>query len=426
MLSKESIRVLLYGIIASFGTYFCMYAFRKPFTVATFEGLEFFNVDYKILLIIAQVLGYMSAKFIGIKLISELKNNKRMTYLISLIVFAELSLLFFALVPAPINILFMFTNGLSLGMVWGLVFSYLEGRKFTEFLSMALCASFIVSSGSVKSVGLFLMNTFHTSEIWMPVLTGALFLVPFIGCVFLLEKIPPPSTEDKLKQLDRVPMSALDRKELLKRFFWPLLVLICFYTALTVLRDFRDNFAREIWDATNFAGSASIFTWSEVPIAILVLLILGATGFVKNNKKAFYIYHILLLLGALIIGTTTFLFQQNILPALYWISSVGFGLYICYVPFNGIFYNRMIAAFKIKGNAGFLIYLGDAIGYLGSMLVLLYKNFGQKELAWIQFFSYASYSIAVLGVLAVCFSWWYFKNDKKVDSPIPEINLANA
>ena len=150
---------VLHASLAAFGTYFCMYAFRKPFSVATFDGLSFIGVDYKILLVIAQVLGYALSKFVGIKVISELKPNRRLLYLISLIVLAEISLLLFAWVAAPYNIPFMFLNGFPLGMIWGIVFSYIEGRRFTDILGVVLSASFIVSSGVVKSVGLFVMNS---------------------------------------------------------------------------------------------------------------------------------------------------------------------------------------------------------------------------------------------------------------------------
>ena len=98
-----------------------MYAFRKPFTVATYENLFFIGIDYKIVLIITQVIGYMLSKFIGIKLISELKTKSRLPYLLVMIASAELSLILFGLVPSPYNIVLMLVNGLSLGMVWGVV-----------------------------------------------------------------------------------------------------------------------------------------------------------------------------------------------------------------------------------------------------------------------------------------------------------------
>tara|TARA_R110002050_G_scaffold83320_2_gene178073 strand:+ start:28848 stop:30137 length:1290 start_codon:yes stop_codon:yes gene_type:complete len=412
-LVKKDISFLLYGAFASFGTYFCMYAFRKPFTVATFEDLSFAGVDYKIILIIAQVLGYMLSKFIGIKVISELQPNKRIYYLLGLILAAEASLLLFAITPSPYNIVFMFLNGLPLGMVWGIVFSYLEGRKFTEFLGVALCSSFIVSSGAVKSVGLLVMENWQVSQFWMPFVTGGIFLAPFVFFAWLLNKIPQPTEEDKELRTERKPMTGKDRRKVFLAFLFPIIILVFFYTFLTALRDFRDNFSREIWDALGYEGDAAIYTISELPIAILVLVIIGSLGVIKNNYKAFVSYHYLLLFGTIAIGLSTLLFQMSVISPILWMISVGFGLYICYVPFNCIFFDRMIATFRIKGNAGYLIYIADAFGYLGSMGVLLYKNFGQSKLSWLNFFMTSTYLIAVLGTIITLVSLFYFKRKYK-------------
>jgi MFS family permease len=405
-----------------------MYAFRKPFTVATFEDLSFAGVDYKIILIIAQVLGYMLSKFIGIKVISELQPNKRIYYLLGLILAAEASLLLFALTPAPYNFIFMFLNGLPLGMVWGIVFSYLEGRKFTEFLGVALCSSFIVSSGAVKSVGLLVMENWQVSQFWMPSVAGGVFLVPFVFFAWLLNRIPQPSEEDKRLRTERKPMNGKDRKRVFLTFLFPIIILIFFYTFLTALRDFRDNFSREIWDALGFGGDAAIYTISELPIALLVLVIIGFLGVIKNNYKAFVSYHYLLLFGTIGIGFSTLLFQIGLISPIFWMISVGFGLYICYVPFNCIFFDRMIATFRIKGNAGYLIYLADAFGYLGSMGVLLYKNFGQNKLSWLHFFMTSTYLIAALGTIITLVSLFYFKMKYKRNTLVekPEIQLAKA
>src|SRR6476661_8789481 len=124
-------------------------------------------MDYKVILIIAQVLGYMTSKFIGIKVISELKAHQRKKLIIGLILFAEIALLFFGLVPHPYNFIFLFLNGLPLGMVWGIVFSYLEGRLFTEVLAMGLSISLIVSSGILKTAYFEIHDWFpNISEFW--------------------------------------------------------------------------------------------------------------------------------------------------------------------------------------------------------------------------------------------------------------------
>jgi len=417
---QKNIRFLTYGAFASFGTYFCMYAFRKPFTVATYENLVFFGIDYKILLIIAQVLGYMLSKFIGIKLISELTVRNRFRYLIAMIAVAELALVLFGWVPRPFNTFFMFLNGLSLGMIWGVVFSYLEGRKFTEILGVILCSSFIVSSGVVKSAGLLVMNHLSVSEFWMPAVTGALFLIPFASFSKLLDRIPPPTKEDKILRKARLPMSRKDRKKVLAQFFFPLFILVLFYVILTAMRDFRDNFSREIWDAVGYAGDASIYTLSEIPIAIIVLFSIGLFAFIKDNYRAFLSYHYLLVCGSISIGLSSILFQIQLIGPVFWMVLVGLGLYICYVPFNCIFFDRMIATFRIKGNAGYLIYIADAFGYFGSMTVLLYKNFGQHTVSWLKFFINGTYGIAVIGTLTAIISLVYFKRKYKKRYPVPE------
>ncbi|WP_293299112.1 DUF5690 family protein [Allomuricauda sp.] len=385
-----------------------MYAFRKPFSVATFDGVAFWGVDYKILLVIAQVLGYALSKFVGIKVISELKPDQRLLYLISLIGIAEISLLLFAWVPAPYNILFMFLNGLPLGMIWGIVFSYIEGRKFTDILGVVLSASFIVSSGVVKSVGLFVMNSWGVSEFWMPSVTGALFFVPLLICSLLLQRVPPPTAQDVSSRTERIPMTAADRRDLVKKYFFPLVLIVLFYTFLTAFRDFRDNFARELWDSIGYQGDVSVFSTSEIIIAIIVLLIIGSIFYIKNNFKALLTYHALLIMGTLVLAVGTLLFQTGVLDPFIWMVCTGFGLYICYVPFNCLFFDRFIATYHVKGNSGFLIYIADSFGYVGSVLVLLYKNFGQANLSWLNFFIYGTYAVAFIGIGCTLVLYFHF------------------
>jgi len=408
--------VTLRAAFAAFGVYFCMYGFRKPFTVASFEGLSYFGVDYKILIIIAQAVGYFISKFIGIKFISELKPQKRLSYLFVFIAIAELALLGFAAVPAPYNILFMFINGIPLGMIWGIVFSYIEGRKTTEIIGLFLCSSFVVSSGFTKSVGKFLMDNFSISEFWMPFSAGLVFIIPLIFSGLLLERIPKPSEEDILLKNKRQPLNGSERKALIQQFFVPILCIIFLYISLTVLRDFRDNFNREIWDGLNFTFDSSIFTLTEIPIAVMVLVVLSFMVKVKNNKKAFAYYHYILFVGILTVGLSTYLFQRGSLSPFLWMTISGFGMYICYIPFNGIYFDRMIAAFEIKGNVGFLIYIVDSFGYLGSVLILLYKNFGSAQTSWLHFYINLNYIITVAVFVLSVITFLAFRNKSKPKS----------
>lgn len=405
--------VTLKAAVAAFGVYFSMYAFRKPFTVASFSDLDFFGFDYKILIIIAQAVGYFISKFIGIKFISELKPEKRIVFLLAFITVAELALLGFAVVPAPYNIVFMFINGIPLGMIWGIVFSYIEGRKTTEIIGLFLCSSFVVSSGVVKSVGKYLMDTFGISEFWMPFATGLLFVIPLIIFANVLNKVPAPNEEDIALKKERKTLSKEERKSLVKKFFLPLISITILYISLTVLRDFRDNFSREIWDEMSGETDSSVFTLTEVPISIMVLLILGFMVKVKNNLKAFAYYHYILFGGIISVALSTFLFQSGIISPFLWMMVSGFGMYLCYIPFNGIYFDRMIAAFKIKGNVGFFIYFVDAFGYLGSVTVLFLKNLSSGNQSWLQFYINLNYIIAATVLLFAVTAFLAFQEKSK-------------
>src|SRR5215831_6623765 len=197
----------IYAAGAAFCLYTCVYSFRKTFSVATFQGMEFWNVSYKSWVVIFQVVGYALSKFIGIKVISELKASSRSKGILLMVVIAVTSWLLFALVPPPYNMIFLFTNGLPLGMVWGMVFSYLEGRRFTEVLGAALSVSFIFSAGLCKSVGGFIMRDWGVSELWMPFTACMIFIVPLFGFIFLLNQLPKPSAIDEQMRTRRQPMN---------------------------------------------------------------------------------------------------------------------------------------------------------------------------------------------------------------------------
>ena len=140
--------VAVFASIITFLTYASVYAFRKPFTVGSFRnGPHIFGMDYKDALVITQVLGYMFSKFYGIRFIAELKRVRRGKVILLLVGISWLALLLFAVVPAPFNIIFLFINGFPLGIIWGIVFSFVEGRKATDFIGASLAVSFIFSSG---------------------------------------------------------------------------------------------------------------------------------------------------------------------------------------------------------------------------------------------------------------------------------------
>lgn len=405
---QHDLLVALFAALVCFCTYSIVYAFRKPFTVGTFSGITLWGIDYKVVLVIFQLIGYTSSKFYGIKFISEMQRFGRWKIVLLLVGFSWLALFFFAIVPTPYNVVFLFFNGFPLGILWGIIFSYIEGRKATDFIGAALAVSFIFASGFVKSVAKYLQLQYAVTEFWLPFITGAFFILPLLLFVFLMEKIPPPSQNDIQLRNERKPMTKLERKNLFFQFMPGLIVLIILYVFLTLFRDIRDNFAADMWNELGYSNKASVFTQTETPIAVILLIVIASLVFIKNNFKAFVAAHCLIAVGFITTGFTTYLFMQHSINGFYWMLTVGLGLYLAYIPFNCLLFERMVAAFRWKANVGFLMYLSDSFGYLASILVLFGKEIFSLKLNWVNFYTKGVVVFSLLGLLGTFISAFYF------------------
>jgi hypothetical protein len=415
--------------LAGFSAYFAMYAFRKPFSAATFAVVPgwTFVLDYKIALVIAQVIGYALAKVIGIKVVSELEPANRAAAIVVLILLSWVALILFALVPAPWNVAAMFLNGLSLGMIWGLVFGFMEGRRTSEVLGAVLCSSFIVSSGAVKSVGKLAMTHWHVSPFWMPAVAGALFLPLLLVSVVVLSALPPPNALDEAARVRRAPMDGAARSSFLADYGIGIGLLIAAYVLATALRDFRDNFAAELWSGLGYGDAAGIFTASELPVAVIALAVLALIMVVRDNARALLVIHAVIIAGLALLGGSTLAFQAGWLNPIVWMILSGAGLYMAYTPFNAMLFDRLIAVSGRIGTAGFLIYLADASGYLGSCALLVWRNFGLFTLKWLQVFITSAYITSVLGTLLVLAAALYFHRRSRVTAvSMPRSNAARA
>jgi hypothetical protein len=416
-LKKEKINSFLISVsiaVICFLTYASVYAFRKPFTIGLYlDEPKIFGVDYKNILVIAQVLGYTISKFYGIKFIAELNKVGRGWSILILIIASFIPLLLFPLFKSPWNIVFLFLNGLPLGVLWGLIFSFVEGRKTSDFIGATMAVSFIVSSGFVKTVAKWIQLTYPIQENWIPFYTGLVFLVPVTILVYLLEKIPDPTPIEAAEKSIRVPMDKNERKRFFNMFSFGLVSFIFIYILLTLFRDIRDNFAADIWLELGYGNSAGIFTSTELPIAVSVLVLIASMIYINNNKLAFQISQIIILAGFILCGVSTFLFMHQLITGYVWIVLVGLGLYMGYIPFNCILFDRMIASFKIKGNVGYFMYLVDSFGYLATVFVIIAKGSMGISISWTYFYSNGVLVLSILGSLISITTLLYFNKKYK-------------
>ena len=180
------------------------------------------------------------------------------------------------------------------------------------------------------------------------------------------------------------------------------------YLLLTVYRDLRDNFAADIWQALGYGNTPLIFTASEIPIALVMLGVMGSLMWIRSNRTALMVNLYIILAGALLVGAATAGFQAGLVGPLVWMILVGLGLFMGYVPFNCILFERFIAYVGTAANVGFLMYVVDAFGYLSSVGVLVAKSFFSPEISWYDFFVQSSYVVSISGAVLASIAVFHF------------------
>jgi hypothetical protein len=374
--AMPSALVFLWAAGSGFGTYFCMYGVREPFKVATYSQIDplFGGVSFKSILLISQVLGYTIAKFLGIGFVSALKPRHRASAVIMLVSLAELALVVFAIVPPPWNAAIIFFNGLALGMVFGLVMGFLEGRRQSEAMLAALCSSFVAAPGVTKGVGAWVLSK-GVGPFWMPSVAGLIFLIPLLGFVWALNHVPKPDEKDTLARSERPAIGSRDRWALFLRYAPGLTLVMAGYLFLTVLRSIRGDFATEIWAALGVKAQARTFAMSETIVAVATLLLFAGLIFIRKNRVAFFASILISVIGFAVGAIALLAFRFGMIKPFPFIVMLGIGMYLPYLAVHTTLFERLLAVTRDKGNIGYLMYLVDSFGYLGYVAVMLCEGY---------------------------------------------------
>jgi hypothetical protein len=108
--------------------------------------------------------------------------------------------------------------------------------------------------------------------------------------------------------------------------------------------------------------------------------------------------------------------QQGSISGLTWMILVGLGGYFSYVPFGSVLFDRIVAATRTVGTAVFAIYVADALGYTGSVFLVLFKDLFQADASRLEFFIGFSYFLAAAGSVLFVLSYFDFMRAAR---PVP-------
>ena len=217
----------------------------------------------------------------------------------------------------------------------------------TDLLASLFGLSIAVSSGTAKSIGLFVVDILNVSEFWMPALIGAVALPLLAALGYLLDRLPRPTAEDKALRVERVTLDKQQRWNLF-RSFAPVLTMLFFANLfLTVLQDVKEDFLVKIFDVAGSGYSSWIFAQLDSIVTLIILIIFGLMVFVRNNMRVLLILLSLVILGMLTMSFISLRYEALQLSPVVWLFIQSLCLYLAYLCFQTIFFDRFIACFRI-------------------------------------------------------------------------------
>jgi hypothetical protein len=251
----------------------------------------------------------------------------------------------------------------------------------------------------------------------MPFTAGLLFAPPLLVFVWMLAQVPAPSPDDVAARSQRAPMTGSERWSFFRRYATGLTLLVSAYLLITVLRSVRADFAPEIWAGLRAQVEPDVFAWSEMAVAAGVLLLNGSAVLISQNRRAFFTGLALAIGGPAVVAAALLGLRAGFLSAFAFMVLHGLGLYLPYIAVHTTLFERLIALTRDRGNIGYLMYLADAFGYLGYVVVLMARNWLGPAENFLSFFVTLSWVVAGACVLLLVPCWRYFAAHPATQGP---------
>ncbi len=403
---------LAFGGLTSFSICLGAFALREPFLATPLAGtISVFGagpVDLRAACITAQALGLALSQPIGAVAVVELDPARRVPALAGVLGVAELALVMLALVPPPLAPVCLFVDGLALGLVWGLVFSFLEGRRVSDGLGAVAAAGYLLAGGAMRSFG-HAVDSLGVPALWAPAAAGAAAALPLAGALWLLAQFPPPNRQDEAERLFRAPMTSAMRSQFLRASALGLGLLVAAHALLSGYRELRTRMTLELWGVLAPPDAPSVLTAAELPAAVATVVAIGGLMIFRDHRRALAAVHGLILLGLAAIGGSTVLYLGGAVGPTSWMVTIGAGLFLVHVPFMTVLFDRLVAAVGLVGTAVFMVFVAGTFGHAGRLAVLAVEMVRGPLVDSLDGFARASLAVTALATVLVVASAAYFR-----------------
>jgi hypothetical protein len=246
----------------------------------------------------------------------------------------------------------------------------------------------------------------------------------------MLARIPAPSAADVAARSERTTLSKAQRWALVQRYFWGLGAIVLMYLAITIVRSLRADFAPELWRGLGVTVDDTIYSRSEMLVALGMMAINGSLVLVRDNRKAFFCSLAISGLGACLFIAALVARQSGMLGGFAFMVLIGLGIYMPYVAVHTTIFERMLAMTRERGNLGFLIQVADATGYLGYVAVMIARNWiissssgstlaASSGAGLLGFFDSICWLAALTTLASVGITWRYFAQRAPIAVDVP-------
>ena len=379
--------------IYSTSSYLCFYGLRKPWVVLLYNDVPpIFGASPKVAIAASQMIFYFLGKTFGVKIVAGVPQNKLHRALAISGIVAAAAWIGFALFPyGPLTLVAAALGGFPLALTWSLIYRYVEGRRCSDAVGGVMGCSIVVGPGLAKLVcaaAARWCTSIGIGEWDAPLLTACIFLPLLLISLHGLDRTPPPTQSERAELGDRAvriggvsSVGGASSLGPILREHWPGILAVGLFNALTLgARELRDVFQPELWVALfGHTPSPHTFLLTELPAALLLLMLLPFLSTVRQPARALLLMHLLMLGSGLCLPLLSGLRASRAISGEVWFSLLGGAIFVGTVTVTACFSDRLVSALKLAGSSAALIQLIDAFGYAGSLLTLAIVEYSDPK-----------------------------------------------